>query len=95
MTERLELPFSHDILLSGYEEIVSSRNRSLYCVLQMSHHEILVQHVVDIHEAPAEFREASERKPATSYHVNSNNKHFATRSVVLRRLSIDNWNPGP
>ena len=43
----------------------------------MSHHEILVQHMVDIHRAPAEFREAPERKPATSSHMNNSSKHFA------------------
>ena len=33
--ERLELPFSNDEILSGYEEIVSSgTDRSLYCVGQ-------------------------------------------------------------
>ena len=40
-------------------------------------------------------REASERKPATSSITNSVNKHFATRSIVQKRLSIYNWNPGP
>ena len=39
--------------------------------------------------------EASERKPATSSYANSANKHFATRSIVQKRLSIYNWNPGP
>ena len=61
----------------------------------MSEHEILVQHMVDIQEATAEFRKASERRPATSFHKNSSNKHFAARSIVQRRLSIYNWNPGP
>ena len=51
--------------------------------------------MVDIHKATAEFREASERKPATSSHMNSTSKRLATRSVVQRRLSIYNWNPGP
>ena len=27
--------------------------------------------------------------------ANSVNKHFATRSIVQKRLSIYNWNPGP
>ena len=51
--ERLELPFSNDEILCGYEEIDSQ-------------HEILVQHMVDIHEATADFRDASERKPAST-----------------------------
>ena len=62
---------------------------------KLSEHEIQVQHMVDIEKAPADFGEASERKPATSSHKNSSNKHFVTRSVVERRLSIYNWNPGP
>ena len=61
----------------------------------MSDREILVQHVVEIEKASAEFREASERKHATSSHMNSSGKRFATRSIVQRRLSIYNWNPGP
>ena len=61
----------------------------------MSEHEILVQHMVDVQKATAEFREASERKHATSSLMNSSSKHYATRSIVQRRLSIYNWNPGP
>ena len=60
----------------------------------MSEHEILVQHMVDIQMATAEFREASERKHATSSHMNSSSKRFETRSFVQGRLSIYNWNPG-
>ena len=60
----------------------------------MSEHEILVQHMVDIQKATAEFREASERKHAASSHLKSSSKRFATRSIVQRRLSIYNWNPG-
>ena len=61
----------------------------------MSEHEILVRRMVDVQKATAEFREASERKHATSSHANSSSKHFVTRSIVQRRLSIYNWNPGP
>ena len=92
--ERLELPFSNDEILCGYEEIVASGTDHFTAWVKMSHHEVLVQHMVDIHKATAEFREASERKPATSSHTNSANKHFATRSIVQKRLSIYNWNPG-
>ena len=59
-----------------------------------SDREILDQHMVDIEKATAEFREVSERRHATSSHMNSSSKRFATRSVVQRRLSIYNWNPG-
>ena len=91
--ERLELPFSNDEILSGYEDIVSSGTDHFTSWVKMSEHEILAQHVVDIHRAAAEFREASKRKPATSCHKNSSYEHFATRSVVQRRLGIYNWNP--
>ena len=93
--ERLELSFSNDEILCGYEEFDSSGTDQFTAWVKMSDHEILVQHVVDVHKATVEFREASERKPAASSHMNSTNKHFATRSVVHRRLSINNSNPGP
>ena len=93
--ERLELPFSNDEILSGYEEFDSSGTDLFTTWVKMSEHKILVQHMVEIQKATAEFREASERKPATSSHRNSSSKHFAVRSIVQRRLSIYNWNPGP
>ena len=92
--ERLELTFSNDGNLVRLRRYCLLRNGSLYWV-NMSHREVLVQHLVDIHKATTEFREASERKPATSSHMNSANKHFATGSIVQKRLSIYNWNPGP
>ena len=92
--ERVELPFSNEVILSCYEEFDSSGTDLFATWVKMSEHEILVQHM-DIQKASAEFREASERKPATSSHKNSSNKHFATRSIVQGRLSIYNWNPGP
>ena len=33
--------------------------------------------------------------PATSSQTDRANKHFSTRSLVQKRLSIYNWNPGP
>ena len=93
--ELLELPFPNNEILFGYEEIDSSGTDHFAAWVKMSEHEILVQHIVDIHKTTAEFREASERKLATSSHMNSSNEHFATRSVVQRRHSIYNWSPGP
>ena len=93
--ERLELLFSSDEILCGYEDIVSSGTEHFTAWVKVSPHEVLVQHMVDIQKATADFREASQRKPATSSHTNSVNKHFATRSIVQKRLSIYNWNPGP
>ena len=67
--ESLELPFSNDEILSGYQEIVSSGTDQFTAWVKMSPHEDLVQHMVDIHKAIAEFREASEKKLATSSHT--------------------------
>ena len=92
--ERLVLPFSNEVFLSGYEELDSSGNDLFTSWVKLSEHEILVEHMVDIERATAEFREAYERK-ATFSRMNSANKHFATRWVVQKRLSIHNWNPGP
>ena len=69
--ERLELPFSNDEILSGYEEIVSSGTDLLTTWIKMSHHEVLEQHMVDFHKATADFRMALERKPCTSPRMNS------------------------
>ena len=88
LAERLELPFSNDEILCGYEDQFTAW-------VKMSAHEILVQHVVDVQRATADFREASERRPATSSQTIRVNKHFAARSLVQKRLSINNWNLGP
>ena len=50
---------------------------------------------MDIEKAAAQFREAYDGRDTTSSHKNSSSKHFAARSIVQRRLSIYNWNPGP
>ena len=94
--ERLELPFSSDDILSGYEELDSSGNDLFTSWARLGEHEILVEHMVDIEKATAEFREASERKHATSSHLKSSRKRFATRSIVQRRLRIlhlESWTP--
>ena len=59
--ERLELQFSNDEILCGYEENVFSGTDHFAAWVRRSPHEILVQHMIDIHTASAEFREASER----------------------------------
>ena len=89
------MPFSNQVILSVYEELDSSGNDLFTSWVKLSDHEILVQHMVDIERATAEFREAYERKHATSSHMNSSKKRFATRSIMQRRLSIYNWNPKP
>ena len=93
--ERLELQFSNDDILCGYEVSVSSRTDHFTAWVKMNPHEVLVQHMVDVQRATADFREASERRPATSSQTNRVSKHYATRSIVQKRLSVYNWNPGP
>ena len=77
--ERLELPFSNDEILSSYEGIVSSGTDHFTAWVKMSHHEVLVQHMVDILKATAEFREESER----------NLLHLLTRTVPTSTLLPD------
>ena len=62
---RLVLPFSNDEILSSYEEFDSSGTDLVTSCVKMSEHEILVQHMVDIEKATAEFREAVRKE--TSY----------------------------
>ena len=55
----------------------------------------LVRLVVDVQKAVAEFREASERRHDTSSQAYRHDKNVPNRSLVQKRLSIYNWNPGP
>ena len=84
--ERLELPFSNDEILSGFDDLASSGTDQFTAWVKMSPHEVLVQHMVDVQRATADIREASKRRPATSSQTNRVNKHFATRSLVQKRL---------
>ena len=62
---------------------------------KMSPHEILAEHVVDIHNVVADFRDAFERIQASSSQASSVNKFFSSQSPMQKRLSVHNWNPGP
>ena len=73
LPERLELPFSSDEILSGYEDIVSSGTDHFTAWVKMDPREVLVHHMVDVQKATADFREASERRPATSSQTNCAN----------------------
>ena len=53
--ERLELPFSNDEILCGCEDIVSSGSDHFTAWVKVSPHEVLVQHMVDIRRATADF----------------------------------------
>ena len=93
--ERLELPFSSDAILSGYEDLVSSGSDHFTVWGKMSPREVLAEHVVDIHRIEADFRDAFERIQSSSSQTPGVNKLFSSQSPTQRRLSIYNWNPGP
>ena len=59
--ERFEIPFSCDALLSGFEDLDSSGSDHFTMRDKMSPHEILAEHVVDIPNVVAVFRDAVER----------------------------------
>ena len=93
--ERLELPFSCDAILSGYEDLASSGSDQCTMWGKMSHQEILAEHVVDIHKVVADFRDVFERIQSSSSQSYGVNKYFSSQSPMQKRLSIYNWNPGP
>ena len=76
--ERLELPFSCDAILSGHEDLVSSRSDQFTMWRKMSHREILAEHVVDIHKVVADFRDAFERIQSASSQTPGVNKLFSS-----------------
>ena len=59
--ERLELPFSCDPILSGSEELASSGSDHFTMWGKIIPHEILAEHLVDIHKVVADFRDSFER----------------------------------
>ena len=93
--ERLELPFSCDAVLSGYEDLVSSGSDQFTTWGKMSPQEILVGHVVDIYKVVANFSDAYERVQSSLSQAYGVNKYFSSQSLVQKRLSIYNWKPGP
>ena len=93
--ERLELPFPSAEILSGFEDIVSSGTDQFTAWVETDPDATLVRHMVDVQEATADFREASERRHDTSSQAYRFNKKLSNRSLVHKRLSIYNWNPGP
>ena len=84
-SERLELPFPCEEILSGYEEVVSFSQDRYTTWVKADH----------VRKAVAEFREASARRHDTSsqeYHFDNN---VPNRSLVQEELSIYSLNPGP
>ena len=93
--ERLELPFSDDEILSGFEDHRLPRSDQFTTWSTMTPEEILAEHVVDIHRIAADFRDAYERSQTSSTRASEVNKFFTSQSPLQRRLSVYNWNPGP
>ena len=93
--ERLELPFSGDDILSGYEDLHLPSSHQFTMWGKMTSEEILTEHVADIHRIAADFRDAFERIQTSSPQASGVNKFFSSQSSVQKRLSIYNWNPGP
>ena len=94
--ERLELPFPCGDILSCFEDIVSSGTDQFTTWVKTDPDVTLVRHVVDVQKAIADFREASERRQ-TRYIFSGIplRQEFPNRSLLQKRLSIYNWNPGP
>ena len=86
--DRLELPFSCDAILSGYEDLHLPGSDQFTMWGKMTPDEILTEHVVDIHRIEADFRDAFERNQASSSQTYGVNKYFSSQSPVQKRLSI-------
>ena len=94
--ERLELPFSCDTILSGYEDLDLSGPDQFTMWGKMSPEEILTEHVVDIHRIEADFRDAFERNQSSSssqsYGVN---KYFLNNHQSRRGSASTTGTLGP
>ena len=88
----LHCRFQRKIFCLGMKNLILQDLTCLLRVTKLSGHEVLVQHMVDVLKATAEFRDASEMKDATSSLMNSSSKCYAARSIVQRKLCVYNWN---
>ena len=61
----------------------------------MTPDEIFTEHVVDIHRIAADFCDAFEKIQASSSQASGANELFSSQSLMQKRLSVYNWNPGP
>ena len=94
-SERLELPFPEEEILSGCEEDISFIRDRFTTWVKADPNTTLERHVVDVRNALAEYREASARRhdtPAQEHYFDSS---VPNRSSVQKWLSIYNKNPGP
>ena len=85
---------SYPIRARIHEELASSGSDHFTMWGKMSPHEILAEHVVDIHKVEADFRDSFERNQSSSSQTYDVNKYFSYQSPVQKRLSNNNWNPG-
>ena len=89
--ERVELPLSSDAgILSPQDRI------TLLCGGKMSPHEILAEHVFDIHKVVADFRDAFERIQSTSSQSYGVNKYFSSQITCAeeaQHLQLEPWAP--
>ena len=93
--ERLELPFSDDEILSGFEDHRLPRSDQFTMWGTMTPEDIWAEHVVDIRRITADFRNAFERSETLATRASGVNKFFTCQSPVQRRLSVYNWNSEP
>ena len=93
--ERLELPFSSDAILSGFEDLHVHSSDQFTMWSKMTTDKILTEHVVDIHRIQADFRDGFERIQISFSQASGINKFFSSQSPMQKRLSVYNWNPGP
>ena len=56
---------------------------------KMSPHEILAEHVVDIHKVVADFRDAFERNQSSSSQTHGVNKYFSSQASTTGTLFPD------
>ena len=92
--ERLKLPYPDEEILSGYEEDVSFKRDGFTAWVKAQSETVSERRAVDIGKAHAEFREASARRHDTSHQENHFDNNVPNCSLVQRRHSIYNWNPG-
>ena len=94
--ERLKLPFSIDAILSGYEDIVFSGSDHFTMWGKIRPLEVLAGHVVDIHKVMADFREAYERRQASSSQTYGVDTYFLlniTCAEEAQNLQLEPWAP--
>ena len=81
--------------MSGHEDLVSSGSDHFPMRGKMSPHEILAEHVVDIHKVVADFRDAFERNQSSSSQSYRANKYFLLNHLCRRGSASTTGTLGP